>query len=136
MSRNQSLRVSAIDAGMRVVRTDDLGGCLDSHPLPAGPCDDRGSGIGAQIVQLAGASGGDESDYRLTCHWVWQDAGVNHRRLDTAVAAQRIEHTEPMIQCHELGEGRRSVTVGDSFPVSTTTSGPNSVHLEVPSRPL
>jgi hypothetical protein len=78
---------------MRVVGTQDLRDSLDRCPLPAGTRDDCGSRISAQIVQLAGAAGGHECDDPNTRHWVWHDAGVDDRRLDTAIAAQRAQHT-------------------------------------------
>ena len=52
----------AVDVGMRVVGADDLGSSFDGCPLPARPSDNRASGIGTQIAQLAGTTGGDESD--------------------------------------------------------------------------
>ena len=52
----------AVDVGMRVVGADDLGSSFDGCPLPARPSDNRAAGIGTQIAQLAGTTGGDESD--------------------------------------------------------------------------
>ena len=61
-----------------VVRADDLGLSLHGCPSPANSRDDCGPGIGAQIVQLAGAAGGDEPDNPPTRQGVFQDSGVDH----------------------------------------------------------
>lgn len=57
------------------------------------------------MVQLAGAAGGDEPDDRLSPEWMFQHSGVDHRGLDTAIAAQRVEHAQAVIERCQFGEG-------------------------------
>jgi hypothetical protein len=51
-------------------------------------------------VQLAGAADGDEPDDLLAGHRVRQDAGVDHRGLDGAVAAHGADHAEAVVLRH------------------------------------
>jgi hypothetical protein len=78
MSRRSSRTPFAAQVGMLVVGAEELRRSFDGRPLPTGACDDGDAGVGAEVVQLAGAADGHESDDRRTGQRVFQDSGVDH----------------------------------------------------------
>ena len=117
----QGPQALAVDFGMRVVGTENLGVSLDGCPSPAGARDDGGSRIGAKMVQLAGAADSHECDDLHTRQRMWHDPGVDHRRLDAAIAAQRAQHAQSVIKSYQVGERGHVSHDGKSFPVSPAT---------------
>jgi len=101
----QQPQLCVIDIGVGVVESDQLRRTFDGSPLPAGAGNNGGSGISAQIAQLAGGAGGYEPDELNTSQRVLQNPGVDHRRLGAAIAAQSAEHTKPVVDRRELSEG-------------------------------
>ncbi len=101
----QTLRV---DRRMRVVGPDQLGAALDRRPLPSRPHGDGDLGPGTQVPQLGGAVG-HERQHVVAGHGVGEDAGVDHRRLDGAVAPERRDRHQEVLrsgQCHHIAQGR------------------------------
>ncbi len=77
----------AIDIGVWIVGTEDLGISLHGGPLPACSDDDGAPGIDAQVLQLASVAAGDQSDDLHMGHWMPQDTCIDHRRLDAGIGS-------------------------------------------------
>ena len=79
------------------------------------------------MVQFAGAADGHECHDLHTRQWVWHDAGVDERRLDAAIAAQRAHDAQSVITRDQLGERGDVSHDGNSFRVSPAMMRTGSV---------
>lgn len=91
--------------GVGIVGPDELGATFHRGPPPAGSDHDGDGGIGAQMGELAGATGGDQRDDAVTGHGMGNDTGVDDRGVRGVVGAERDDDTEAVVERHQLFEG-------------------------------
>jgi hypothetical protein len=103
LAQQQPQRV-VVDARLRVVGSDDLGGAFDRGPQAAVARDDRALRTGAQVGEFARPAVRDAHHHVVAVLGMTHDACTHHRCLHRVVGSQGGEHAEVVVDRGDVVE--------------------------------